>query len=518
MTKSKELSWWLLTVAVVLAFLVPRILATQASRHAAGVDGDLYWGVARATAEDSQTNTIVTFLLDRYGPRLTGSPALDGARQYLASILRQSPSTVVALEPWRFGHAGWSNQWTAFALTSPVQTAISAFPVAWTPGTAGRVSGPLLYAPIPPALREEGISPVLDRYCQRFRGAFVLLDEPEPMPIVPEVTREHLWYDPNAPTFVNGSVGEQRAGSGTGAGGPVALSQSGRDAVINRLLTNCGALARIYDGGLPLGLAKTVANLSYETSSAPTGIVLRSEDYAHIVRLLRAGQSATASAEVRNTGWPDGSDESNLVATVQGSGRSDSVVIVGAHLDSWHLSPGATDNASGVAVLMSAQRVVATYAHALRRPVRFVFWTGEEQGMLGSSAYVRAHELNAKNVRAYINVDGGTGAIRKAVVTGDDSLAVRLTPLFRTLERDYATLGLATRPSGRPAVSDDGPFVHAAGIPTISFEHEPLVYSQLTWHSPLDTPERLDFKDIRTSATIVALLAIQLSQDELAQN
>ena len=209
-----------------------------------------------------------------------------------------------------------------------------------------------------------------------------------------------------------------------------------------------------------------------------------------------------------NRTYPDGRTSYNAFADIPGSDKADELVMLGGHLDAWHAATGATDNAIGCAVMMEAVRILQAIGARPRRTIRVALWSGEEQGLLGSRAYVASEfgtEDNPKPAHArlsgYFNLDSGTGRIRAASAYGPPEMAAILSGYVREF-KDIGALGVAATAS-RGGGSDNGSF-NQAGLPGINFVQDPIEYDSYTWHSNLDTFERVVDDDVRKAAVVVA--------------
>lgn len=195
--------------------------------------------------------------------------------------------------------------------------------------------------------------------------------------------------------------------------------------------------------------------------------------------------------------------------------------MLGGHLDSWHAATGATDNAVGCAVMMEAARILQAIGVKPRRTIRVALWGGEEQGLLGSKAYVKEHFGTAENPKpefskfnGYFNVDSGTGRIRGASVFGPPETAVILRDIFKPFE-DFGVMGVATTRSRTAGGTDSTAFMEA-GLPGIQLPQDPIEYGSYTWHTNLDTYERVIEDDVKKSAAAIASALYHLAmRDEM---
>jgi Zn-dependent M28 family amino/carboxypeptidase len=203
----------------------------------------------------------------------------------------------------------------------------------------------------------------------------------------------------------------------------------------------------------------------------------------------------------------------NVIAELPGTDKADEIVMLGAHFDSWHGATGATDNAAGSAVMMEAFRILKASGVQLRRTVRLALWTGEEQGLLGSRAYVKAHfgdrytmqvlPEQAK-ISGYFNVDNGTGAIRGVYLQGNEAIR----PIFESWMKPFASLGMTTLTAQNTGGTDHLSF-DAVGIPGFQFIQDPVEYETRTHHSNMDYYDRLQPADMMKNAVIVASFVYQ---------
>jgi Zn-dependent M28 family amino/carboxypeptidase len=243
---------------------------------------------------------------------------------------------------------------------------------------------------------------------------------------------------------------------------------------------------------------------------------MRNEDYGRIARILADGTPVELEANIANTWHPDGKTSYNAIAEIAGSDKADEVVMAGGHLDSWHSATGATDNAIGCAIMMEAARILKALNVQPRRTIRIALWSGEEQGLLGSQAYVKAHFGSAEAPTAefakfngYLNIDTGTGRLRGAGVFGPPETAAVLREILAPF-KDLKIAG-ATATASRATGGTDSTSFNNAGLPGIGFNQDPIEYGSHTHHTNLDTYERVIEQDVREAAVIVAGALYQLA-------
>jgi hypothetical protein len=247
--------------------------------------------------------------------------------------------------------------------------------------------------------------------------------------------------------------------------------------------------------------------------SAPNGlpvIVVAAEHYGRMYRTLEKKMPVKIELDVRNV-FHDDPSSFNVIAEISGTDKAAEIVMLGAHFDSWHGGTGATDNAAGSAVMMEAMRILKEAGLPLRRTVRLALWGGEEQGLLGSRAYVTQHfadradmVLKPEHARlsCYFNVDNGSGAIRGVYLQGNEAAA----PIFEAWMKPFDNVGMSTL-TIRDTRGTDHTSFDAVGLPGFQFIQDPLDYDTRTHHSTMDVYERIQEEDMRKNAVIVAAFA-----------
>jgi Zn-dependent M28 family amino/carboxypeptidase len=276
---------------------------------------------------------------------------------------------------------------------------------------------------------------------------------------------------------------------------------------------------RINDSARPLGQVRALQNRAYDVSKAPPTLVLRNEDFGRISRLLGDGLAVEMEVQVVNRTHPEGRTACNVLAEIPGADKQEEVVLLGGHLDSWHAATGATDDASGVAVMMEAARILKAIGVEPRRTIRVALWGGEEQGLLGSQAYVKEHFGTAESPKpefarlvGYFNIDAGTGRARGLSVFGPPEAAAVLRQIIEPFA-DIGVVGAVATRSRRLGGSDHTSFA-VAGLPGIGVNQDPIEYFAATWHTNLDTYERIVEDDVKKSAMVVASAAYHLAMRE----
>jgi carboxypeptidase Q len=500
-----------------LAVALAALAATAAVAARPPVVTDIQWEIRREATERSTIMQSLHVLTDLHGPRLTASPALQAAAQWAAGQLTAWGLVHARLEPWEFGHPGWSNERLVAHIVAPVKNRLVAEPLAWTPGTDGPITAPAYHLVPPDRPTEPELRTFLDSVGDAVKGRIVLVGKPRHVPVSfsPSATRLEdaeaaRQFDPVAPappTARYATPAEPERGRLT----PRQIAP-----IVDAFLLSGGALARIDDAGMEHGKIRAFSNRSYDVGKAVPTIVARNEDFGRIARLLASGYPVTLELDIVNRTWPEGRTQHNVVAEIPGTDRAREVVMLGAHLDAWHAATGATDNAIGVAVVMEVARILKALDIEPRRTIRLALWTGEEQGLLGSKAYVEQHFGSFErpkpafhDLAAYLNLDSGTGRARGMRVFGPPEAAAVLREALAPLD-DLGVVGAAPVSVRRFGSSDHTSFIEA-GLPGIGVATDPIEYERTTWHTNLDTYERIIEDDARASAIALAAAVYHLA-------
>jgi Zn-dependent M28 family amino/carboxypeptidase len=282
------------------------------------------------------------------------------------------------------------------------------------------------------------------------------------------------------------------------------------------LMTN-GAAIRVNDAAERLGVVRQQSGNGYDTSKNLPGVLLRNEDYGRIARVLHDGVPVTMEFNIVNRTFPDGHTSYNAVAEIVGTDKADEVVMLGGHLDSWHSATGATDNAIGCAIMMEAVRILQTVGAKPRRTIRVALWGGEEEGLLGSLAYVDKHfgtfekpvQPAFSKLDAYWNIDSGTGRVRGAGIFGPSEGAQILAQFLKPFE-DLGIYGASAGSSRATGGTDSTAFNHA-GLPGIGGGQDSIEYGTFTHHTSLDMYERILPEDVKKDAVITASLVYHIA-------
>jgi len=484
------------------------------------VDADINAKIRKEGMDNSTIMRTLHFLTDVYGPRVTGAPSLKAAGEWAISEMESWGFTNGHLEAWDWGRPGWTNDFASGAIVSPVKDKLEFEVLAWTPGTDGTVKAHAFNLITPEQPTKDELEKYLDSVKAKVQKSIVLVGRSRlvPVNITPPLKRRpdeqvRQQYDPNAAP--GGGRGGGRRGE---APAPREGAMSANDVaqrVTDFLLASRAAL-RINDAGREHGQIIAFQNRNYDvTQSVPT-IVMRNEDYGRIARILADGTPVELQFTIVNTVYPEGKTAYNTIAEIAGSDKKDEVVMLGGHLDSWHSATGATDNAIGCAVMMEAARILEAIGVKPRRTIRVALWSGEEQGILGSQAYVKEHFGTFENQKpeygklmAYLNIDSGTGRARGAGVFGPPQAAAIVREILKPFE-DFGVFG-ASATNSRGIGGTDHTAFNNVGLTGIGFGQDPIEYSTHTHHTNLDTYERVIEQDVKQSAITIASVLYHLA-------
>jgi hypothetical protein len=462
---------------------------------------------------------------DLYGPRLTGSPNHKAAAEWAVKQMTAWGLENAHLEPWDFKHPGWLNERLTAHLVSPVKDPLVCEVLAWTPSTKGPVQASAFQLVVPERPSQEQLTMVLNNLKAKVRGKIVLVGKPATIPvnINPPAKRQtdeqaQQRYGPNARPF-NFPTPSPTPTPAPNA--PKPLTNRQVDEQLDTFLKESGALVRVNDAGREFRQIRAFNNRTFDVNKVVPTVVMSNEDFGRISRILADGTDVVLEFNIVNRVFPEGATSYNTIAEIRGTDKADEVIMLGGHLDSWHAATGATDNAIGCAIMMEAARILKTLGVQPRRTIRVALWSGEEQGLLGSQAYVKEHFGSFEEPKAgyekfggYFNIDSGTGRVRGAGVFGPPAAADILRDILAPF-KDDGVAGAAVTRSRRLGGSDNTSF-NQAGLPGIGMGQDPIEYGTHTWHTNLDTYERILEDDVKKDAMVVAWAVYQLAmRDDL---
>ncbi len=512
----------LVTILLSLTLLSPFPSLTEET-----INGEINAKIRKEGMENSQIMRTMHFLTDLYGPRLTGSPNLKAAGEWAAKQLKEWGLENAHLEPWDFGHPGWLNERFSAHIISPVKDQLTCEVLAWTPSTKGTVTAQAFHLIPPERPTQEELTAYLNSVKDKVKGKIVLVGKHQfvavntnPPPRRLDEQQARARFDPNNPQAAQpyrppfARPQEQQPD-------PSRLNAARVNEQIDQFLLTNGALVRVNDAGRDHGQIRAFSNRSYDPSKVVPTVIMRNEDYGRITRIMADGTPVELEFTIVNRLYPEGRTAYNVIAEIPGTDKKDEVIMLGGHLDSWHAATGATDNAIGCAVMMEAVRILKAIGVQPRRTIRIALWSGEEQGLLGSQAYIKEHFGTFENPKpdyfkfgGYFNIDSGTGRARGMSVFGPPEAATILRQVLAPFE-DLGVMGaIATR--SRAMGGSDHTSFNQAGLPGIGIVQDPIEYGTYTWHTSLDTYERIIEDDAKKSAVVIAAAVYHLAmRDEL---
>lgn len=489
----------------------------------------------------SQVMDHLFYLTDVHGPRLAGSPAYRKAAGWTVTTIKGWGIPDARLEGWgEFGRS-WTLDRFAAHMMAPAYMPIAGSPLAWSAGTSGPVTAETTIAPLFTDENRgdrydlEKLAVLLDAWMTaqrgKLRGRIVLIDPvrelppptaaasarytpesldaiaraPEPVPLDPlewpivrmpkDDRKQHQMFTP-APIEMTSDFW---------------IRQTRQFDRLNAFLRDEGVVAvltadRRGDGGLVF--AEEAGSWERGAPIPPPVLSIQPEQYARIHRLTDRGMSVKIEIEVRARIDESDPEGYNVVAEIPGGRKREEVVMLGAHLDSWHAGTGAADNAAGCAVVMEALRILKVLGLPLDRSVRLALWGSEEQGLFGSRRYVAKHFADPITMKTkpehsrlagYFNIDNGSGKIRGVYLQGNDMVR----PIFAAWLEPFHDLGATTLSIDWTGGTDHQSF-DSVGLPGFQFIQDPLDYSSRTHHSNLDVYDHAQPSDLMQASAILA--------------
>ena len=529
MTKFKRISAFLF-VSVMILQVVPAVGVEPVLK------AEIVAKIRKEAMENSQILNTLHYYSDVYGPRLTGTPSLEAAGRWSMKRMKEWGFDRAVMEPWDFGSPGWVNERASGFIVSPVKDSLVFEVQAWTPGTAGLVTGDAVRLMVP--IKRIGKNPrcvrrptqtELDAYFalikSRVTGGILLRSTSRSVDSTPASLG--VDFSPPAKRLSDKMLAGGRRGRLTRAGvscPPSDVEGLTRHQVasqLNQFLAENKPAVIVYDSRLRHGKIRAFGNRRADPAKTVPTVILRNEDYGRIWRLLESKMPVKLEFNIKNTYYPQGATAYNTIGEIFGTDKKDEVIMMGGHLDAWHSATGATDNGIGCAIMMEAGRILKAIGVKPRRTIRVALWSGEEQGLLGSRAYVAKHFGTLSNPKpahskfgGYFNVDAGTGRVRRWNVFGPPAAGKILNDALAIPFKDLGFVGALSVRSQRGG-SDHVPF-NQAGLPGIGARQDPIEYFTTTWHTNVDTYERIVEEDVKATAALVAASVYELAmRDEL---
>jgi hypothetical protein len=490
----------LILASVAMSFLFP---ATYAQKR---LPDEVAYKIKNEAFYNSKIEATAQWLTDFLGPRLTASK--NGQR---AETLMKDKMTEFGLSNARqefavkFIRGGWENEKTYIAMTVPYYTAFAATPRAWSGGTNGLVSGDAVYLNV---TKEEDLA----QYKGKLSGKIVLM---------PVTTNYTINFEPLASRITEARLAEL-------ARDPRPATPSSRQSILPASFLVREKINQLIQEEKPLAVLSGEGSFNVPSSRGLTytagqpepvlEISLPIEAHGRMVRLAQKNIPVRLELEIKNTFYPTDTLVNNVIAEIPGVDPKlkNEIVMIGAHLDSWHGGTGGADNGSGCIVMLEAMRILKSLGISPRRTIRIALWGGEEQGLFGSRGYAQNLLYDQKehkklsgydNFVLYLNMDNGSGRFR-GIYLEENDMAM---PFFKTWMEPFVSLGFGTLSLRRTGSTDHVSF-NTLGLPAYQFIQDPLEYGR-TYHTLMDTYERLSLEDLRVNAAIVAWFALNAAQD-----
>jgi carboxypeptidase Q len=493
--------------------------------------------------QNSKVMENLFWLADVYGPRVTNSRNHRLAAEWAMKQMKEWGLQNVHLEKWPFGY-GWQFKKYYGAMESPVYAPLVGFPLAWTPGTNGLISGEPIWAPI--HSKED-----FAKYHGKLKGKIVLMFDPAPLTLhtradaQPSPTDEEILARANTPGGGRGAGGRGAAAAGAPSNPATDRDPSGRGrpgegkwdytptslalanaknsilrAEVNTYMKDEGAtmvLTPGYNGDGGTIFATYGGSEDPKAPVPPPIVAIAAEQYNRLVRLLQHNVTPKLTFDIQVDYQKDDTNAFNVIGEIPGTTKKDEVVMLGGHFDSWQGGTGATDNGTGSAVAMEAMRILATLKKPMARTVRVALWGGEEEGVYGSTNYVQQHFAVRTTMKktpeydkldVYFNDDGGSGRFRGVSAGGSPQMAAIFKSWIEPIKDQHivSVSGAEFRPTTSPGGTDSTAFSWI-GLNGIGFQQDGLEYGTRTHHSNADVYDRVQKDDVMQGSMIEAWFA-----------
>jgi hypothetical protein len=488
------------------------------------IDLSVIQQIRKEGLEKSQVMDIAFQLTDVSGNRLTNSPGYMRAAKYASAQMSTWGLQNVSIDPWGEFGKGWELEKCYLALKTPYYKNLLAYPKTWTSGTRGSKTAELLVIAAKDTLE-------LEKYRGQLKGKILILDQ--------AIVYKHS-FKADAVRYSDAELQAMAAAqptpprvapnpNDTAAARRMREQMQARGGGSQRLITLLkemaraeGAIAIVSNGGARShdGTIFAQGGGAYKAADPENflDMVLGVEDYNTLLRLAKAGIPVSMEADVKTKFYNKDVQGYNVIGEIAGTDPmlKNEIVMIGAHLDSWQTGTGATDNASGSAVMMEVMRILKTLNISTRRTIRIGLWSGEEQGLLGSRGYVKKTFADPATMQllpqheklsGYFNIDNGTGKIRGIYLQGNEGCR----SIFTQWLAPFADLGATTVTISNTGGTDHQSF-DAVGLPGFQFIQDPIEYDTRTHHSNMDVYDHLLADDLKQIATIVAAFAYQAAQ------
>ncbi|WP_304517135.1 M20/M25/M40 family metallo-hydrolase [Cecembia rubra] len=494
------------------AFVFLWIVIVSISWAQEKLDLDMVYRIKTEGIGNSQIQDLSFYLTDFLGPRLSGSTNLRNSRNWTAEKFKEWGLSNVRIDSYGDFGRGWNVKKSYIAMKAPYYAQIIGYPKAWTNGTNGFIEEEVM-------LLEINTDADFEKYKGKLKGKVVM---------TPANLESTPAFEPEARRLTESDLEDRKnitIGGRTGRYTPEMLAQlraqRSLDQMLNEFLLAEGVGLRITGTRGNFGTVFHTRAGSYSTEKVPTvpELEIASEHYGRIYRLIKKGIPVKIEAEVEVEWLDDDYKGYNVLAEIPGTDKNlrSEIVLLGAHLDSWHAGTGGNDNAAGVAVMMEAIRILKSLGIQPKRTIRIALWGEEEQGLYGSRGYVQKYvaDRNSKEkkaewdkISAYYNLDNGSGKIRGIYLEGNDMLV----PIFEEWFKPFHEMGAKTITRRNTGSTDHVPF-DAVGIPGFQFIQDPIDYGR-GYHTNMDVYERMQFSDMTQAAVIIAAIVYHTAQRE----
>lgn len=469
--------------------------------------------------ENSKVMEFAFHLTDMSGPRLTNSPGFFRAANWAKDELIKMGLKNVALEPWGEFGKGWEQNKCYVAVTAPYYFPVMAIPRAWSGSTPGK-------KPVKEEIvmvNAKDSAELYQKYAGKLKDKIVLIYSPDTLK--PSFNADGSRFNEEELEKMANAKPDTSRRPGNNNFNPQQLTAARQRQALARQM---GDFYKNEKPALVLSMNRLGNDgtifVSGGGSYAKDGennfayVMLSSDDYLRIQRMLMSGQKVEMEAEVRTTFYDKDLQGYNVVGEIPGTDPllKDELVIIGGHLDSWQGATGATDNAAGCSVMMEALRIIKESGLQPRRTIRIALWSGEEQGLLGSRAYVKNHfadpvdmvlKPDHSKVSAYYNLDNGTGKIRGIYLQGNKEAG----PIFSEWLKPFGELGAKTVTINNTGGTDHQSF-DGVGIPGFQFIQDEIEYDTRTHHTNMDTYDHLIPADLAQASTVIASFVYNTAQ------
>jgi len=464
---------------------------------------------------NSKVMDIAFHLTDVSGPRLTNSPGYFRAANWAKDELTKMGLVNAALEPWGDFGVGWEQNRCYIAMTAPYYNTIVAIPRAWTGSTPGKkaITGDVII------INAKDSAELYQNYSGKLKGKIVMVYSADTL---------HPSYTPNGQRYADTTLDRMAKAQPDAPRGPRNFTPNEAARQRQALARQMGDFYNKEKPALVLSLnprgnegtlfVQNGGSYAKDAENNYAWVMLSSDDYLRIQRLVMAGQKVELEADVKTKFYTDDIKGYNVVAEIPGTDPvlKDEIVMVGGHLDSWHGATGATDNAAGSAVMMEVVRILKATGLQPKRTIRIALWSGEEEGLLGSRGYVKTHFADPADmvlkpehskVSAYYNLDNGTGKIRGIYLQGNEAAR----SIFQEWLKPFNDLGATTVTISNTGGTDHQSF-DGVGIPGFQFIQDAIEYDTRTHHTNMDTYDHLVPEDLKQAATIIASFVYNTTQ------